>query len=118
MNTAQLNAPAIVISVLILLAALLIGALFHDSGLFLAYVIPGVLLLLAALTPISLLMTKQWEKAVVLRFGKLKGIRGRDCFSSFPSWIASLHGSINASKRSNSMLSKRSPKILSRRIST
>src|SRR5579863_3751258 len=84
MNTAQLNAPAIVISVLILLAALLIGALFHDSGLFLAYVIPGVLLLLAALTPISLLMTKQWEKAVVLRFGKLKGIRGPGLFFIIP----------------------------------
>ena len=37
MNAAKLNAPAIVISVLILLGALLIGALFHDSGLILAY---------------------------------------------------------------------------------
>jgi len=84
MNTAELNAPAIVISVFILLAALLIGALFHGSGLFLAYVIPGVLLLFAALTPVSLLMAKQWEKAVVLRFGKLYGIRGPGLFFIIP----------------------------------
>jgi regulator of protease activity HflC (stomatin/prohibitin superfamily) len=84
MNTAKLNAPAIVISVLILLAALLIWALFHGSGLYLAYVIPCVLLLFAALTPISLLMAKQWEKAVVLRFGKLHGIRGPGPFFIIP----------------------------------
>jgi regulator of protease activity HflC (stomatin/prohibitin superfamily) len=84
MNIAELNAPAIVISVLILLAALLIGVLLHGSGLFLAYVIPGVLLLFAALTPLSLLMAKQWEKAVVLRFGKLKGIRGPGLFFIIP----------------------------------
>jgi regulator of protease activity HflC (stomatin/prohibitin superfamily) len=84
MNTAELNAPAIVISVLISLAALLVGALFHGSGLFLAYIIPGVLLLFAALTPLSLLMANQWEKAIVLRFGKLHGIRGPGMFFIIP----------------------------------
>jgi len=84
MITAKLNAPAIVISVLVLLAAVLVGALFHGSGPFLAYVIPGVLLLLAALTPLSLLMAKQWEKAVVLRFGKLHGVRGPGLFVIIP----------------------------------
>jgi regulator of protease activity HflC (stomatin/prohibitin superfamily) len=84
MNTAELNAPAIVISVLILLTALLIGLLFHGSGLLLAYVVPCVLLLFAALTPISLLVAKQWEKAVVLRFGKLNGIRGPGLFFIIP----------------------------------
>jgi regulator of protease activity HflC (stomatin/prohibitin superfamily) len=78
------NAPAIVISVLIFLAALLVGALFHGSGPFLAYVVPGVLLLFAALTPVSLLMAKQWEKAIVLRFGKLKGVRGPGLFFIIP----------------------------------
>jgi regulator of protease activity HflC (stomatin/prohibitin superfamily) len=84
MNTAELNAPAIVISILISLAALLVGALFHGSGLFLAYIIPGVLLLFAALTPLSLLMANQWEKAIVLRFGKLHGIRGPGMFFIIP----------------------------------
>src|ERR1700692_784558 len=84
MNTAELNAPAIVISVLISLAALLVGALFHGSGLFLAYIIPGVLLLFAALTPLSLLMANQWEKAIILRLRKLHGIRGPGMFFIIP----------------------------------
>ena len=84
MNTADLNAPAIVISVLIFLAGVLIGVLFHGSGAFLAYVLPGVFLLFAALTPISVLVAKQWEKAVVLRFGKLHGVRGPGLFVIIP----------------------------------
>jgi regulator of protease activity HflC (stomatin/prohibitin superfamily) len=84
MNTSGTNAPAIVISVVILIAALLIAALSHGSGLFLAYLLPGFLLLVAALTPVSLLMAKQWEKAVVLRFGKLHAIRGPGLFAIIP----------------------------------
>jgi hypothetical protein len=76
MNTSGMNPPAIVISVVLLVAALLIATLSHGVGLFFAYLLPGVLLLGAALTPVSLLMAKQWEKAVVLRFGKLHAIRG------------------------------------------
>jgi regulator of protease activity HflC (stomatin/prohibitin superfamily) len=84
MNTTHMNAPATVISVVVLLTALLMGAGFQNSGLLLAYLIPGVLLLVAALTPVSLLMAKQWEKAVVLRFGKLHGIRGPGLFLIIP----------------------------------
>ena len=84
MNTTHMNAPATVISVVVLLAALLTGAEFQNSGLLLAYLIPVVLLLVAALTPVSLVMAKQWEKAVVLRFGKLHGIRGPGLFLIIP----------------------------------
>jgi regulator of protease activity HflC (stomatin/prohibitin superfamily) len=84
MSTSEMNAPAVVISVLILVAALLIAALGHGSGLFLAYCLPAVLLLLAALTPLSLLVARQWERAVVLRFGKLRGIRGPGLFFIIP----------------------------------
>jgi regulator of protease activity HflC (stomatin/prohibitin superfamily) len=84
MNTADMNAPAIVLSVLIIAAALLIGVLCHGSGWPLAYLIPAVLLLLAALTPLSVLVAKQWERAVVLRFGKLRGIRGPGLFVIIP----------------------------------
>jgi regulator of protease activity HflC (stomatin/prohibitin superfamily) len=38
----------------------------------------------AALVPLSLLMAKQWEKAVVLRFGKLHAIRGPGLFMIVP----------------------------------
>jgi len=44
----------------------------------------GVLFLAAVLTPFSLLMARQWEKAVVLRFGKLHSVRGPGMFLIFP----------------------------------
>jgi regulator of protease activity HflC (stomatin/prohibitin superfamily) len=84
MNTSGMNAPAIVISVVLFVAALLIATLSHGSGLFLAYLLPGALLLGAGLTPVSMLMAKQWEKAVVLRFGKLHAIRGPGLFAIIP----------------------------------
>ena len=84
MNTTHMNAPATVVSLVALLTALLMGAEFHNSGLLLAYLIPVVLLLVAALTPVSLVMAKQWEKAVVLRFGQLHGIRGPGLFLIIP----------------------------------
>jgi regulator of protease activity HflC (stomatin/prohibitin superfamily) len=84
MNTSGKNAPAMVISIVLLLAALLIATLSHGSGLLLSYILPGVLILGAALTPVSLLMAKQWEKAVVLRFGKLHAIRGPGLFAIVP----------------------------------
>jgi regulator of protease activity HflC (stomatin/prohibitin superfamily) len=84
MNTSGMNAPAIVISVGLLAAALATATLFHDWGLSLGYVLPGFFLLAAALTPLSVLMAKQWEKAVVLRFGKLHAIRGPGLFAIIP----------------------------------
>jgi len=84
MNTQGKNAPAIVVSVLLILIALLVGALGRESGLLVAFVIPGLLVLLAVLTPISLLMAQQWEKAVVLRFGKLHAIEGPGLFVIVP----------------------------------
>ncbi|HEV7446983.1 MAG TPA: slipin family protein [Steroidobacteraceae bacterium] len=84
MNTSGKNAPATVISIVLLVAALLIATLSRGAGLFLSYLLPGVLILVAALTPISLLMAKQWEKAVVLRFGKLHAIRGPGLFAIVP----------------------------------
>ena len=84
MKTEEMNAPAIVIAVVLLAAALLIGIVGHGSGLLLAYFLPAVVLLLAALTPLSLLVAKQWERAVVLRFGRLRGIRGPGLFLIVP----------------------------------
>jgi regulator of protease activity HflC (stomatin/prohibitin superfamily) len=84
MNTSGKNAPATVISIVLLVAALLIATLSRGAGLFLSYLLPGVIILVAALTPISLLMAKQWEKAVVLRLGKLHAIRGPGLFAIIP----------------------------------
>jgi regulator of protease activity HflC (stomatin/prohibitin superfamily) len=84
MNASGMNAPAIVISIVLFVAALTVATLFHGWGPLLGYVIPGALVLVAALTPVSLLMAKQWERAVVLRFGKLHAIRGPGLFAIIP----------------------------------
>jgi regulator of protease activity HflC (stomatin/prohibitin superfamily) len=78
------NAPATVIAVLLLLGAL--GAALAGVGLHspFGYVLGVLLLLAAALVPLSLLLAKQWEKAVVLRFGKLHAIRGPGLFMIVP----------------------------------
>ncbi len=78
------NAPATVIAVLLALAAIasvLVAVLTRRPYGFLI----GVLLAVsAALVPLSLLMARQWEKAVVLRFGRLHAIRGPGLFVIVP----------------------------------
>lgn len=50
-----------------------------------AYYVPGgVLVLLGLLTPMSLQMANQWEKAVVLRLGKLQAVKGPGLFLIVP----------------------------------
>jgi regulator of protease activity HflC (stomatin/prohibitin superfamily) len=49
-----------------------------------AGIVSGLLALAAALVPLSLKIAKQWEKVVVLRFGKLHSIRGPGLFVIVP----------------------------------
>jgi len=87
------NAPATVISVLLLLTAALVALLARGTGWSLAIAVPIFFVLCAALLPLSLLMAKQWEKAVVLRFGRLHALRGPGLFMIVPfvdtvtSWV-------------------------------
>jgi regulator of protease activity HflC (stomatin/prohibitin superfamily) len=46
--------------------------------------LPALLALAAILTPLSWLMAQQWDKAVVLRMGKLHSIRGPGMFMVVP----------------------------------
>jgi len=78
------NSPAIVISLLLLVAAavtFLHNAQSRSTG---GYALAGVFVLGAILVPQALLMARQWERAVVLRLGKLKGIRGPGMFLIVP----------------------------------
>jgi regulator of protease activity HflC (stomatin/prohibitin superfamily) len=84
MNMPGKNAPATVLSVLLVLAAAAVAAAAQGSGLLLGYVVPALLLLAGILTPIALLMAQQWEKAVVLRFGRLHAVRGPGMFLIIP----------------------------------
>ncbi len=48
------------------------------------YWLGGALILLGVLTPMTLKMANQWERAVVLRLGKLQAIRGPGMFVIIP----------------------------------
>jgi len=84
MNPSGSNAPATVISLLLLGAAILIYRLNVNSVWLLMYGLPGALVLCAVLVRLSLLMAKQWERAVILRLGKLHTIRGPGLFMIVP----------------------------------
>ena len=84
MNTAGKNPTAQLIALLLVIAAALISNLGKELGPLVRFALPGVLLLVAVLTPFSLLMARQWEKAVVLRFGKLHAVRGPGLFLIVP----------------------------------
>jgi len=78
------NAPATVAAALLAIAAASC-AFLAVRGVWLAAGIVSVLLALAALLlPLSLFIAKQWQKAVVLRFGKLHAIRGPGLFVIVP----------------------------------
>jgi regulator of protease activity HflC (stomatin/prohibitin superfamily) len=72
------NAPAALLALLLLIAGI-------GCAVFLRMIAPAVvLILLAILVPQSLLIADQWEKVVVLRLGRLKGIKGPGWFFIVP----------------------------------
>ncbi|HEY0435096.1 MAG TPA: SPFH domain-containing protein [Phenylobacterium sp.] len=78
------NAPAgLLMAVLVLAGALSIvgGAAYQNVAFFW---IAGILLAAGVLTPMSLKMANQWERAVVLRLGKLEGVKGPGMFWIIP----------------------------------
>ncbi|UPJ46278.1 slipin family protein [Bradyrhizobium sp. 200] len=83
-NANGANRPAIVLAVLVSAAAALFIGLAYDSGTRSGYWIAGGLAILAFLIPQSLMVADQWERAVVLRLGKLTAIRGPGMFAIVP----------------------------------
>jgi regulator of protease activity HflC (stomatin/prohibitin superfamily) len=78
------NPPATVISVISLGGAALAALVAWRAGWPAAYALAALLGLTAALVPLSLLMAAQWERAVVLRFGRLRAVRGPGLFLIVP----------------------------------
>src|SRR6185312_9228306 len=79
------NSPATVIAVVLALGAAVLFALTGVGSKWPpAWIVAVLLALAAALVPLSLLMARQWEKAVVLRFGKLHAIRRPGLFMIVP----------------------------------
>jgi regulator of protease activity HflC (stomatin/prohibitin superfamily) len=78
------NAPAALLALVLLAlgATAFVNAARYGSGLL--YVVGAILVLLGVLTPMSLKMANQWERAVVLRLGKLQKIAGPGLFLIAP----------------------------------
>jgi regulator of protease activity HflC (stomatin/prohibitin superfamily) len=81
MKSQGINPSAVALAILIAICAAITALSLRVTW---AYALGAGLLLLGLLTPISLLMARQWERAVVLRFGKLHSIRGPGMFLVIP----------------------------------
>lgn len=84
MNCTGKNPIAIVIAVVLMVLAACVLRFGMPVAPELAVAFAAPLVLVAALTPFALLMARQWEKAVVLRLGKLHAIRGPGLFVIIP----------------------------------
>jgi regulator of protease activity HflC (stomatin/prohibitin superfamily) len=78
------SSPAGIISVIFFALAAGVFYWVTISGMTELYVLAGLLVLFGLLTPLSLQMANQWEKAVVLRLGRLKAIKGPGLFLIMP----------------------------------
>jgi regulator of protease activity HflC (stomatin/prohibitin superfamily) len=78
------NGPASLLAALAILLAGLCAWLSMRYAAPAGYVLAGVLFLLGLAIPKSLMMANQWEKAIVLRFGRLIGVKGPGLFWIIP----------------------------------
>ena len=83
MNKPRLNAPAILIAALWVLQALWVAPLLRGFG-SLGEIVTFLLMFMAVVTLFAVKVAQQWEKAIVLRFGKLHAIRGPGVFLIVP----------------------------------
>jgi regulator of protease activity HflC (stomatin/prohibitin superfamily) len=81
MRTEGFNAPAAALAMLLAVSAAVVALLLSTTG---GYVLAGGLLVLSLLLPFSLRMARQWERAVVLRLGRLHSVRGPGMFFLLP----------------------------------
>ena len=84
MNPRSSNSPAGVLAFVFFALAAGAAYLATGSGRTEFYVLAGILVVVGLLTPLSLQMANQWERAVVLRLGKLHAIRGPGLFYIIP----------------------------------
>jgi regulator of protease activity HflC (stomatin/prohibitin superfamily) len=83
MNKPRLNAPAILIAALWVVQALWVAPLLRGYG-SLGEIVTFILMFMALITLFAVKVAQQWEKAIVLRFGKLHAIRGPGVFLIVP----------------------------------
>lgn len=78
------NAPATLLLVVLVLAGVACFMLAAKGAPATLWAVGGLAILLGVLTPMSLKMANQWERAVVLRLGRLQGVKGPGLFFVIP----------------------------------
>ena len=78
------NRPAMVLAAIVLVFAAWLAWLGLDANSRTAYVLAACVAIVAFLIPQAILIANQWERAVVLRLGKLSAIRGPGLFVIVP----------------------------------
>jgi len=78
------NRLSIVLAVMVLAFAALVAWFAYDRSSRGGYVVAAVLAIVAFLIPQAIMVADQWERAVVLRLGKLSAIRGPGLFMIVP----------------------------------
>ena len=78
------NRPAVVLAAVVLAVAALFAWFAYDGGSRSYYWAAGSLAVVAFLIPQTILIADQWERAVVLRLGRLQAIRGPGLFVIVP----------------------------------
>jgi regulator of protease activity HflC (stomatin/prohibitin superfamily) len=84
LGTSGANRPAMVLAAMVLAFAAWLAWLGLDTSSRTAYVLAACMAIVAFLIPQAILIADQWERAVVLRLGKLSGIRGPGLFVIVP----------------------------------
>jgi len=83
-RTTGANALSLLISVVLILAGAALVAWGKTGGGVVGYWLGAPLIVAGALTPSTLMMANQWERAVVLRLGRLHAVRGPGLFVKIP----------------------------------
>lgn len=78
------NQPAAVLAGIALALAGVFAWLAYSQGEIGGYVVVGILVVVGLLIPRSLMIANQWEKAILLRLGRLHSIRGPGYFLIIP----------------------------------
>src|SRR4051794_8376790 len=78
------NQPAVVLAVLVLAFAAAVAWYAYDTNSRGLLVLAGGLVILAFLILRAIMVADQWERAVVLRLGKLSAVRGPGLFVIVP----------------------------------
>ena len=83
MNASRMNPPAVLIAIIWVAIGVYEAVVLRSYPSVWPWVF-GAFLLLALITVFALQMAQQWERAIVLRFGKLHAIRGAGLFLIVP----------------------------------